>query len=81
MLVCKIHSTLAPLSMEFPRKEYWSELPFPSSGDLVHPGIKPSTPAWQADSLLSEPSGKRVRIYCKISTLWNIFYIVTHDPK
>ena len=22
----------APLSMEFPRQEYWSELPFPSSG-------------------------------------------------
>ena len=24
----------APLSMEFPRQEYWSRLPFPSSGDL-----------------------------------------------
>ena len=24
----------APLAMEFPRQEYWSGLPFPSSGDL-----------------------------------------------
>ena len=41
----------APLSMEFPRQEYWSGLPFPSLGDLSDPGIKPATPAWQADSL------------------------------
>ena len=31
----------APLSMGFPRQEYWSGLPFPSSGNLPHPGIKP----------------------------------------
>jgi len=30
----------APLSMEFPRQEYGSELPFPPPGDLPHPGIK-----------------------------------------
>ena len=27
------------LSMKFFRQEYWSELPFPSSGDLPDPGI------------------------------------------
>ena len=31
----------APLSMGFSRQEYWSELPFPSPGDLPNPGIKP----------------------------------------
>ena len=31
----------APLSMGFPRQEYWSGLPFPSPGDLHNPGIKP----------------------------------------
>ena len=31
----------ASLSMGFSRQEYWSELPFPSPGDLPHPGIKP----------------------------------------
>ena len=30
----------APLSMGFPRQEYWSELPFPSPGDLPDPGIE-----------------------------------------
>ena len=30
----------APLSMEFSRQEYWIWLPFPSPGDLSHPGIK-----------------------------------------
>ena len=31
----------APLSMGFPRQESWSGLPFPSPGDLPHPGIEP----------------------------------------
>ena len=35
----------APLSMGFPRQEYWSGLPFPSPGDLPHPGIEPESPA------------------------------------
>ena len=42
--------------MEFSRQEYWSGLPFPSSGDLLDPGIKPRSPALRADSLLSEPT-------------------------
>ena len=34
----------APLSMGFPRQEYWSRLPFPLSGYLPNPGIKPMSP-------------------------------------
>ena len=30
----------APLSKGFSRQEYWSGLPFPSPGDLSHPGIE-----------------------------------------
>ena len=45
------------LSMGFSRQEYWSELPFPSPGDLPDPGIKPRSPALQADALPSEPPG------------------------
>ena len=45
----------APLSMGFSRQEYWGGLPFPSPGDLPDPGIKPWSPALQADSL---PLGK-----------------------
>ena len=33
-------------------------MPFPSPGDLPHPGIEPGSPALQADALLSEPPGK-----------------------
>ena len=35
----------APLSMGFPRQEYWSRLPYPPPGDLPEPGIKPASPA------------------------------------
>ena len=31
----------APLSVRFPRQEYWSGLSFPLPGDLPNPGIKP----------------------------------------
>ena len=46
----------APPSMGFSRQEYWSGLPFPSSGNLPDPGIELKSPAWQVDSLpLSHP--------------------------
>ena len=48
----------APASMGFSRQEYWSELLFPSPGDLPNPGIKPGSLTLQADALLSEPPGK-----------------------
>ena len=48
----------APLSVEFSRPEYWSGLPSPSPGDFPKPGIKPRSPALQADSSPSEPLGK-----------------------
>ena len=41
----------APLSMGFPRQEYWIGLSFPSPGELSDPGIKSASSAWQADSL------------------------------
>ena len=47
-----------PLSMEFPRQEYWSGLPFPPPGDLPNLGIEPTTPALQADSLTAEEPWK-----------------------
>ena len=40
----------APLFMGFPTQEYWSELSFPSLGDLLNPGVKPVSPAL-ADTL------------------------------
>ena len=46
-----------PLSMGFPRQEYWSRLPFLSPKDLPDPGIEPRSPAVQADSLPTELRG------------------------
>jgi len=40
--------------MEFFRQEYWNGLPFPTPEDLLDPGIKPVSPVFQGDSLLSE---------------------------
>ena len=50
----------APLSVGFPREEYYSGLPFRFPGDLPNPGIKTISslsPAWQADSLLLSQLG------------------------
>jgi len=45
----------APLSMGFPRQEYWSGLSFPSPWDLPDPRIEPTSSAWQEDSLPLSP--------------------------
>ena len=47
----------APLSMGFPKQEYWSRLPFPSPGDLSNLGIELGSPALQAYPLWSERPG------------------------
>ena len=61
-----------PLSMEFPRQEYWSGLPFPSPEDLPYPGIKPMSPALAGGFSTTEPPRKptylhtyRLNTYCK----------------
>jgi len=36
-------SLLGSLSLEFPRKEYWSELPVPTPGDLTNSGTEPTS--------------------------------------
>ena len=65
----------APTSMGLSRQEYWSGLPFPSPGDLPNPGIKPGSPAFQADAcktkgqhdnsvlILNYSSGYKDKIY------------------
>ena len=50
------------LSIGFPRQEYWNGLSFPSLGDLPDTGIKPGSPALQAESLPSEPPGKPIYV-------------------
>ena len=47
----------------FSRQEYWSGLPCPLPGNLPKPGIEPTSPALQVDSLLSEPPGKPKNVH------------------
>ena len=48
----------APLSMGFPRQEYWGTLPFPSLGDLPNPGVEAASPALADGFFTAEPPGK-----------------------
>ena len=48
--------------MRFSRQEYWSGLPFPSPGDLPHPGIEPGSLALQTLSRLSYEGSPKVEI-------------------
>ena len=52
----------SPLSLGFPRQEYWSGLPFSTSGDLSDPGINPVSPVLQADSLPLSHLGSPVNL-------------------
>ena len=68
----------APPSMGFSRQEYWSGLPFSSPRDLPDPGIKPSSPALQTDTLPSEPLGKLwVNIQYLFFSFWRTSPCVT----
>ena len=53
-----------PLSMGFPRQEYWSLLPFPTSGDLPVPGIEPTSPVLAGRFFTTEPPGKPHLPWC-----------------
>ena len=53
----------APLSMEFPRQESWSGLPFPFLGDLPDPGIEPGSPALAGSFFTTKPLGKSVTVH------------------
>ena len=48
----------APLSMGFPRQDYWSGLSFPSLSNLPHPGSQPESSALAGRFLTPEPPGK-----------------------
>ena len=48
----------APLSMGFPRQEYWSRLLLPSSEDLPDPGTEITSPALAGRFFTAESPGK-----------------------
>ena len=53
-----------PLSMGFPRQQYWSGLPFPSPGALSEPRMEP-TSSWLADSLPLSHQGSPMNWFLK----------------
>ena len=60
-----------PVSMEFSRQEYWSELPLPSPGALPNPETEPKSgvaPALTGRLFNTEPPGNSSDLgyYCKI---------------
>jgi len=55
----------APLSMEFHKQEFLSELPFLSPRDLPNPGIEPESPALAGEFFTAEPPGKYVKTKTK----------------
>ena len=55
----------APLSLGFPRQEYWSRLPSRPPGDLPNLGIEPISPASTEGFFTSEPPGKPIEIHGK----------------
>ena len=52
----------APLSMGFPKQEYWRRLPFPSPGDLPDPGIEPMSPALAGRFFTTETPVKQLKM-------------------
>ena len=71
----------APLSMEFPRQEYWSWLPFPSPGDLPDPGMEPRSPALAGGFFTTEPSGKSYKIGMGVQILGCMMFYLTKDTE
>ena len=47
-----------PLSMVFPKQEYWSGLPFPSPGDIPSTGIELASPGLAGGFFTAVPPGK-----------------------
>ena len=63
-----------PLSIRFSKREYWSGLPFPPSGDLPNTGTEPMSPmppAFTDRLFISEPPGLTQELYvlCSVAQL------------
>ena len=73
--------------MEFSRQEHWSELQFPSPGDLPNAGIEPQvgikagSPALRAEPLPTEPSGRPLHyLLCTMFLRASMLLCNTSDP-
>ena len=69
----------APLSIGFPKQEYWSGLPFPPPGDLPDPVMEPVSPALACGFFITEPSGKPQILFSFYQT--NNLLIISQECK
>ena len=60
---------LAPLSMGFSRQEYWNGLLCPSPGDVLNPGIEPT-------SLMSTCIGRQVLYHLRHLGIYSNFLLI-----
>ena len=58
--------------MGLSRQEYWNGLSFPTPADLLNPGIKPTSPELEADSLPLAPPDLSlcVQLIPEFTKLW-----------
>ena len=66
----------APMSLEFPRQEYWSGFPFPAPGDLSNPGIEPVSPTLAGGFFTTAPPGKP-----QLSSVFHLLTLATHSDS
>ena len=84
----------SPLSMEFPRQEHCSGLPFPCPRDLPNPGTEPTRPTWHVNPLPLSPwdawcihtqgyfsSSKRKEILTQATTQTNLEEIMLSELR
>ena len=72
----------APLSMGFPRQEYWSGLLFPPPGDLPDPGIKGASLSCIAGRFFTDRAASGFQFfftYEQMQTLWDKLNISVWD--
>ena len=62
----------APLSMGFPRQEYWNGLQFSSPGDLPDPGIEFMSPASAGGFLTTKPPGKPSEMHTSVKMWYHL---------
>ena len=67
----------SPLSMGFPRQEFWHGLSFPSPGDLPNPGIEPTSPVLEGRFFTTEPPESPLLTISSLHSLSHVQLFVT----
>ena len=70
-----------PLSMGFPRQEYWSGWPFPPPGDLPDPGMNSYLLHWQVDSFTTSHLGSPFQDLPMCINYWSYSLMAVHFTK